>query len=398
MADKLEYAEFATEQVDVRGELAFEQGVTQLGSYTLTGSASELAVPQKFMDTIKALGDTSPTFATYAVPMGFSHYLSYDESASIPNRFWPESFLDSLINKVNEQGLPGYRGHASEWEMSSLPNPAVMWVAAAKAVHEQTGNQAALVRGYVYPIDGNIPYVKTGAFDNVSPSALVKARPEVIEGQECMFVEQSNVLSLDFVRKGMQGFKGAKQIASEGATMKRKPEEITLISELAVQELKEFNPALYQQIASEASAIKQSDTTAELTTQIGTLVKEKIGLMVNASVAEEMATVLGCEVAKLPELAKELASLKIEQVKTTLAAELAKIESTDMRKAVEAEVSKRTYNNPAEAVLAVESAVSLTKSIIAAMGGQLGGQNSEQKNEKGNSVASPAMQKMMEGK
>jgi hypothetical protein len=135
-----------------------------------------------------------------------------------------------------------------------------------------------------------------------------------------------------------------------------------------------------------------------LTTQIGTLVKEKIGLMVNASVAEEMATVLGCEVAKLPELAKELASLKIEQVKTTLATELAKIESTDMRKAVEAEVSKRTYNNPAEAVLAVESAVSLTKSIIAAMGGQLGGQTSEHTSEKGNSVASPAMQKMMEGK
>jgi hypothetical protein len=324
--------------------------------------------------------------------------LHADENMMVPHRHWPAHVIESFVDKVRAHQVPGFKGHAvSEEGISALPDPALMFVAAAKGVHSESGVKAGLFKAYVPDMNNNRQLAKLGMFNFISPSTISKTRPEVAQdGQEVLFVEQANLLSLDPVRPFMQGIPGAVKIASEGASM-LKPEEIKLISELGLEDLREHNPKLIAALTAEAAKTTVSPDSTALLDKAQKLIQENAKLQMENVVATEVAKALDCNVDDLPKHITGLLKIQESAVTATLAAELGKIEKKPLRDAVAKQLEGSKFTSVDEVKPAVESAINTVKSIVTAMGANLGaiGDNSSNFSTE-NSVASKDMRRIME--
>jgi len=386
-----------TEQLSVEEAIPATLQSNEIGDWRLLDPPERLDIPQSFVDTVQEMGDDKPMFATYVVPMGFSRKLGVSEAAETDekHRYWSEATIDRLIEKIRQEQLPGNKGHASESTMQELPDPATLWVSAAKAEHAASGLKAAVIRGYVYDDGNNRMYVKTGAFRNVSPMAMVEQAPEVIEEHAVWHVTKSNPLSVDFVRQGTEGLRGAAQLSSEGAGMLT-PEQLKLLAGLTLADLSEYRKDLVAEVAATKSDTKPDAT---LITEIGEVTKQATANLYDATVARETAKKLGCEVADLPRLATEFQSLNQSTISTAFEAALVGIENEKVREVVRTQLKDATFESPDDVKTAVESAMTFAKSVLVALGddGKLGGVDENAQREKGNAVASPFMAKKLKG-
>jgi hypothetical protein len=353
---------------------------TSVGEYQILGNPTTLMVPEKFRQTIAESGDSKPMFITVAVPIGKSRILSADANKDRASRMWPEHVMDTLVDRINESALPGYRGHAAKDEdLNKLPNAAVLWISAAKG-QKVTGEKAVLARGYVYDVDNNRHFLRTGAFNSVSPMAMSLQRPEVVDNEPVMMVEQANWLSLDFVRKNTEGIRGATVVSMEGAAVNMlTPEQKKLIAELGLTDLQQLNPALVSEIAKSASTSNNSggnDALVEkLTSRVQELTRENANYLVENTQLTQVAAVLGC---KPEEVASHIGEIKAgSQALSRLAAEnaISKLGESALRDVVAKRLKDVQFGSPQEAEEAVAREVATAKEYVAALGGNLGGIN-----------------------
>lgn len=361
-----------------------------IGDYTLLEGPETLKIPPSFAKKVSEMGDASPYYTTFAVPAGFSRFLGSNESASedTPHRYWPESALDVLSNRIrNENGIPGHRGHArTDDHMKELPNPAVLWVSSAKA-QDSKGNKALIVRGYVYDVDNNRQYLKTGAFNTVSPSAIVDLKPVVIDQESARtvnYVEKSNPLSLDFVRKFTEGLRGAAKLSSEGASMELSAELMKAVASMEIADLEKVNPKLANELRSQNTANKDVATAvSEMSTRFTNQVLETTKYMQGNAIAEEIAKRVGCEMSELPNHFKDFENLRQSQVALAIETALTGIKDDKLKKAIKDDLISRKISDPEQAKLQAESAISMLK-IVAASRGEEFGSISDNTDDNGN--------------
>jgi len=362
------------EQVALDFETAFVQ--QKVGDYTILGNPADLQVPEKFKAVIRELGDDKPMFVTVAVPIGRSRVLTSNNNPAEdkPHRLWPESVMDTLVARIRESGLPGYRGHYPELE--SVPDTSTLWVAATKG-EKPTGERAVLARGYVFNVSNNRQYIKAGAFNTVSPMAMSRVRPEVDQGDPVMLVEQANWLSLDWVRPNTEGIRGAEVISTEGAKsgMLLTPEQRKLITELGLSTLEELNPLLVAEIAKSASTTpnntKDNEIIVSLTNRVQELTREVATLAVEKSVLEQVATTIGCKPTELVGKITELKALQMSAAQIACEAAIAKLGNSPFRDVVAKRLKDKQFGSPKEAEEAVAAEVATAKEYVAVLGNQL---------------------------
>ena len=379
--DKELFSELIGERVAL--DLAIPEMKSQIGEYTITGDPKDLQIPEKFTKMIAEIGDTKPMFLTVAVPIGKSRVLtsSSNPAEDRAHRLWPEHVMDTLVERIKESGLPGYRGHATD--LDNVPDTTIMWVSATKG-QKVTGEKAVLARGYVYDVNNNRYFLKTGAFNTVSPMAMSRVTPEVAEdGEPVMLVEQANWLSLDFVRPNTEGIRGAAVVSMEGAKtgMTLTPEMRKIITELALKDLQELNPALVSEIAKSAAPTSNApDNTlvTSLTGRIQELVQENATLAIENSYLSQVATILGCKTGEVPSRITELKTLQANAANIAKETAIAKLGNNPLRDVVAKRLKDTQFGSVQEAEEAVTKEVATAKEYIAAMGGQfnLGGINS----------------------
>jgi len=349
--------------VEVSG---IEEEPSIVGDYRVEGS---LKVPDDFPH-----GEDDPMFVTVAIPAGPSRMLGISDSAETdkPHRYWPEKQIDGFVKTVNDsRRIPAYGGHPRDVAAlaSEHPAPVALWITAAKGIHTQTGKPAALLKGFVYNSNNNRQLIRTGAMNVVSPTTMITSKPGTIEGRRYDIVQESALLSVDFVRNRTEGIRGAavQSLSSEGASMELTADQIKLITELSVEQLRQYNPVLVEGLAKESAG-----TSPELLAQLDTQIKSNAQLMVTAAVSTNLASELGCEVAELPKFVTEFKTLRENQVKLATESALTEIKVDGVRELVRKQLSDKKFENAEAAKLAVESAHATTKEILGAAGVQLG--------------------------
>ena len=320
-------------------------------------------------------------FVTVAVPVGKSRFLSSnsDPAKDKPNRLWTEPVMQTLVAKIRETGLPGYRGHAVD--LDRVPDTAVQWISATMG-EKPTGEKAVLARGYVHNVNNNREFLRAGAFNTVSPMAMSRTRPEVDEdGVPVTTVEQANWLSLDFVRPNTEGIRGAAVVSMEGAktTMTLTPEQRKLIAELGLTDLQEFNPKLVSEIAKTSTSqshAQDNEQVTNLLNRVQELTKETVNLMIKSSYLDQVAGVLGCKTEEITGKLTELKAMQANSAKLACESAISKLGNNPLREVVAKRLKDKSFGSAQEAEEAVASEVATAKEYIALAGGHLGGVNS----------------------
>ena len=358
-------------------ESALPSAATQIGEYTLLGDPKELLIPESFNKVIAEMGDTAPMFVTAAVPIRASRLLSSDSNPDhdIINRIWPEDVMDTLIDRIRESGLPGYRGHYED--LDNVPDSATLWLAATKG-EKSTGERAVIVRGYVYDTQNIRQSIKTGALSTVSPMAMTSSRPEIddMTQQPGMLVERANWLSLDWVRPNTEGIRGAHVLSTERSDtgMNLTPEQRKLIAELNLDQLKEFNPKLVSEVAKSSASDNPKTTEAleKLVERVQTLTTENATLAIEASMLAQVATILGCKTTEVATKLADLTTMQRDSIKLAFESAVTKIPEGPTRDFIKKRLESKQFSSSKEAEDAVTSEVAAFKEYAAAMGLQAG--------------------------
>jgi len=342
------------------GEAAMQDTI---GNFKLSGPVENLKIPEAFAKSVESF-DKNPMYITLGIKSGFSRLgIEANRNApDTPHRYWPPESIQGLISQVNEGGLPGYRGHT---DLTTLPNVAVNWVAASEATHIQTGEAGGLFRGYVYDVDNNRPEIRTGVINSGSVVAMIEVKPKVIEKQRCSSVEQSNFLSIDLVRKGTEGMRETKIVATEGANMPKElaAEIVALLGGMDASTLKMYNPKLAAELSGNADKLSVADNN--LLDRVQELTLRSANLMAGDATASEAAKLMGCEVTGLLEEIRKLLTLRKTAVEMAINDEISKITSKSLQELCKKRLVAQEIATVEEVKPAVESVIEFCKAIIA---------------------------------
>lgn len=381
------------------GEAVVVENHERYGDWQLNGGTT-LKTPEAFMEIVKEMGDSKPMFANYVLPSGFSRILTPDDSGfnEPKHRYWPPELFKELANKINTlgsegSGLPGYKGHAASYEMNQLPNPAVLWIAAENATNVQNGAHAVIARAYVYDHDNNRDYVKTGAFSSSSVSAIIRSKPQEMQGEEVVVIEQANFLSVDLVRKGMEGIKGTEKISVEGASMLT-PEMLKLLATLNADQIKEHCPKAASELASVQGNVAAE--TSQLINKLQEKTEQNAELTFDATMAQKIAEELGCKTSELSSFVADYMTVQKDGIKAASETALNGIKNEQIRKVVAKRLASTVIKTVSEVAKIVETAHNEAKELIAELGFELGGvDENAQSSDTNFSVASLSMQKKL---
>lgn len=251
--------ELGLETSIVVGEEAMQDTI---GDFKSSTPIENLKVPEKFAKSVESF-DKNPMYITLGVKSGFSKLgIEADRNAADKqpvHRYWPPEVIKGLINQVNEGGLIEVIVGILNW--CSLRHAAINWIVATEATHIPTGEMGGLFRGCVYDVENNRPEIRTGVINSGSIAAMIEVKPKTIENKRCSSVEHANFLSIDLVRKGTEGMRETKIIATEGANMPKElaAEIVALLGTMDASTLKQYNPKLAAELSGNADKLSVAD-------------------------------------------------------------------------------------------------------------------------------------------
>lgn len=329
-------------------------------TYELQEDAKYLNIPDDFKEKIKDIGDESPMYVTFAMPFGFSRMLSANKEETIKHRYWPSNTRDSFATKIREEGLIGYRGHPGFFNEDGFAEPVVQWVSAVKAKRIVDGVESLLVRGYMYDVGNTRNLAKTNVLRSASVRALVKEKPETIENESVLLVEEANPLSFDFVPPGTEGIVGTNQLCFGGeSAMEFTAEQAKFVSSLTETDLKEYNPKLVSVLGKETG-----EADAKLLERLQEQTNKALDFAVGYETAKKLAEVLNCDLNELISKITDLKQLAGERAKFALEAAIKELPE-NIRFFATKELKDKTFNSVKEAQEAVQNIHDLVKRLAA---------------------------------
>jgi len=207
-------------------------------------------------------GDDDPMFVTID---------ALSDTVSGNKRRWTSEELHNVAKQVMEKKPDGYQGHLRADERSSkAPDAVTMWLGAKVANHK--GKNRLFIKGYVLPKATQFKdYIRraTAAGKNVAVSVYGQAFEKWNESLKAFEISNFSLESIDWARPGSEGVpnSGFLQITAEmngGEEM----DKVEVLKATTVSEMKEHNPAVVQEIETQAQAELQS-VVSEMTETLG---------------------------------------------------------------------------------------------------------------------------------
>jgi len=207
-------------------------------------------------------GDDDPMFVTID---------ALSDTVSGNQRRWTSEELHNVAKQVMEKKPDGYQGHLKPDERSSkAPDAVTMWLGAKVTNHK--GKNRLFIKGYVLPRAGQFKdYLRRAAAagKNVAVSVYGQAFEKWNESLKAFEISNFALESIDWARPGSEGVpnSGFLKITAEmneGVEM----DKVEVLKTTTVSEMKEHNPAVVQEIETQAQAELQS-VVSEMTETLG---------------------------------------------------------------------------------------------------------------------------------
>ncbi len=235
-------------------------------------------------------GDTDPLFVTID---------ALSDTISGNQRRWTTDELHNVAKQVMAKKPDGYQGHLKPEERSSkAPDAVTIWLGAKVANHD--GKNRLFIKGYVLPKSSQFKdYLRRAkaAGKNVAVSVYGQALEKWNETLKAFEISNFALESIDWARPGSEGVpnSGYLKLAAEmdeGESREMNKEDA--LKQATVSEMQEFNPALVQEIETQAQAELQK-TVSEMTDALG--LKDSKDLTKTVSEMKDRNTALAVEVA-----------------------------------------------------------------------------------------------------
>lgn len=193
------------------------------------------------------------------------------DTISNNKRRWTPDELRRVAEQVMSKKPDGYQGHLKPEDRSSkAPDAVTLWLGAKVVSH--AGRDRLFIKGYILPKAPKFrDYVRRAkaAGKNIAVSVYGQAMEKWNETLGAYEISNFNLESIDWARPGSEGVpnSGFLKLTTE-MDEGDKMDKIDILKSTTVSEMQEHNPAVVQEIETQAQVELQS-VVSEMTTTLG---------------------------------------------------------------------------------------------------------------------------------